>query len=783
MLQALRFGARRIIRSPGAVAGIVFTLGVAVGVVCATYALSYAILVRPLNLPFPEQLVRVWNAADASGRQVLSGGDVERLEREPAIVSGVFRYGVLDQSISTKRDHEGPRIRGLVASPSFFEVMGVRPLRGQGFSAEHDQPTTSPVAVVSERISRRIGAPVDVGDTLYAEGMAYRVIGVMPASFWFPDDNTFYWVPLPSVSVHSWSGPVLARLTRGTAPRAVESRLGTAAGASSGVVLKLRPLHEDLTSAIRTPLVVTQIGAMLVLALACVNVGWLFAARLRRDKHVFATMEMIGATPNAVVGTGLIEGALLGVLAVPVAVLVAWSMLSVAVALGGAALPRVSEVGLTYQAMLLALLTSAGAAVIASAPATLWLLRSTRAVDMVSRVRRPGRRRFGEAVALSVQVGLVAALAMQAVWLLLALQGVLKESVGFTRSDLVWMGVSPRTTVAAATADAQRYEFALARLMQTGVPAAFTSKLPLSGHDQLTTVWLPGHTAGIMVRVRVISAGYFDVSGVPLIAGRFLSGMDAGHDRLIINSALSRLMSGDAQIGSALKLVDRQWQVLGVVRSARHKDPFEDALPEVYILLGDLGRLTAAAQSFATSQGFFIAQARSGTGPTLQSMNAVLAADSPDLVVRDAGTFHGLVWKAIGARPLLTIAVAFLAGVGLLLMAAGFHGVVSHGLAARVRDIAIRFAVGGTPVQVLGESLRGSLTVSAVGFAIGTALFYAGHRLFTTRTFIPEGVALPPLSAVIGVGAVSIAITPFLACYRPVLRASRVDPSVALRVE
>jgi hypothetical protein len=190
MLQALRFGIRRIIRSPGAVAGIVLTLGVAVGVVCATYALSYAILVRPLNLPFPEQLVRVWNAADASGRQILSGGDVERLERDHAIVSGVFRYGVLDQSISTKRDHEGPRIRGLVASPSFFDVMGVRPLRGQGFSAEHDQPTTSPVAVVSERIAHRVGAPVDVGDTLYAEGMAYRVIGVMPASFWFPDDNT-----------------------------------------------------------------------------------------------------------------------------------------------------------------------------------------------------------------------------------------------------------------------------------------------------------------------------------------------------------------------------------------------------------------------------------------------------------------------------------------------------------------------------------------------------------------------------------------------------------------
>jgi putative ABC transport system permease protein len=104
-------------------------------------------------------------------------------------------------------------------------------------------------------------------------------------------------------------------------------------------------------------------------------------------------------------------------------------------------------------------------------------------------------------------------------------------------------------------------------------------------------------------------------------------------------------------------------------------------------------------------------------------------------------------------------------------------------LAAGVRDIAIRLAVGGTPVQVLGGSLRGSATVSVVGFALGTALFYAGHGLFTTAAFIPEGVTLPALSTVIGVGAVSIAITVFLACYRPVLRASRVDPSVALRVE
>lgn len=783
MLQAIRFGSRRIVRSPGAIAGIVLTLSVAAGVVCATYSLSYAILVRPLNFPSPEQLIRVWNGADPSGRQILAGGDVERLERERSTVSGVFRYGGLDQSISVKRNEEGPRTRGLVASPSFFDVLGVRPLRGHGFSAEHAQPTTSPVVVVSERISRRIGAPIDIGDTLYADSMPYRVIGVMPASFWFPDENTFYWVPLPSVGVHSWSGPVLARLAPGTTPRAAESRLSDVAGATSGVVLKFRSLLEELTSTIRTPLVVTQIGAVLVLALACVNVGWLVAARLRRDKHVFATMEMLGAAPNVIVATGLTEAALLGVLAVPFAALVAWSMLKVAVALGGAALPRASEVGLTYQAMLLALLTSAGAAVIASAPATLLLLRETRRADLVRRVRRPGRRRFGEAVALSVQIGLVAALAMQAVWLLLALQGVLRESVGFTRTDLVWMRVSPRTSAASPTADAQRYELALARFIQTGVPAAFTSKLPLSGHDQLTTVWLAGRAEGTMVRVRVISAGYFDVSGIPLIAGSVLSSSDAGHDRLIINGALARLMSGETQVGSGIKLVDRQWQVRGVVRSVRHKDLFEDALPEVYVLLGDLGRLTAAAQSFATSQVFFIAQARSGTGRTLQSMNAVLAVDTPDLVVREAGTFPDLVWTAIGARPLLTLAVAFLAGVGLLLMAAGFHGVVSHGLAVRVRDIAIRLALGGTPVQVLGESLRGSATVSVVGFAIGTALFYAGHQLFATRTFIPEGVGVPPLSAVIGVGAVSIGVTLFLACYRPVARASHVDPSVALRVE
>jgi hypothetical protein len=308
-------------------------------------------------------------------------------------------------------------------------------------------------------------------------------------------------------------------------------------------VLRFRGLHDELTSGIRTPLLVAQVGAILVLALACVNAGWLFAARLRRDSHVFATMEMIGAPPNAIVGTGLIEAALLGVLAVPVAIFVAWSMLRVAVALGGAALPRVSEVGLTDHAILLALVTSAGGAVIASTPAVVLLVRTTRAVDVVSRVRRPGRRRSGEGLALSVQIGLVAALAMQAVWLLLALQGVLRESVGFTRSDLVWMGVSPRTT-GTATADAQRYELALARLNQAGVGAAFTSKLPLSGHDQLTTVWLPGDTAGIQVRVRVISAGYFDVSGIPLIAGRFLTSMDAGHDRLMINNALSRSMSG-----------------------------------------------------------------------------------------------------------------------------------------------------------------------------------------------------------------------------------------------
>src|SRR6266542_3881989 len=118
MLQAVRFGARRIARSPSAVAAIVLTLSVATGVVCATYALSYAVLIRPLNFPSPEQLVRVWNANDPTGRQVLAGGDVERLEQTRSTITGVFRYGSLDQSVSVRRNEEGPRIRGLAASPS-----------------------------------------------------------------------------------------------------------------------------------------------------------------------------------------------------------------------------------------------------------------------------------------------------------------------------------------------------------------------------------------------------------------------------------------------------------------------------------------------------------------------------------------------------------------------------------------------------------------------------------------------------------------------------------------
>ena len=787
---------------------MVVALATGVGLTVAAYSLIHAVLIRPLPYSEPGQLVQVWDFDPQSpDRRLLRDVDVDVLAAAPSPFQRIASHVSLERDLLPGPGLTPVQLFGAHVSVDLFTVLGVQAATGRTFRPEDSQPTNVSPIVVSERLVRSGLVSGRLGDIVEFEGASYRLIGTMPDTFWFPDRETSFWVPVLVVppemlaprerlgrgvsqigtGISVTASRTIARLRSGVTPAAAQAQVNvrlSRPGDPPGRVRNRVESHESLlTAPVRPALIVLQAGSGLVLLLVCLNVGWLFAARGRRLRQVFATLRALGATTGQVLVTHLASAACMTVVAAPCAVLIAWGLLQLSLTLESGVFSRTAAPAVNWHVTTVAFVATVLVGLASCVPGAVAVSRRRGALD--DRTRGATRGRWERAL-MVVQASLVFALGAQAVLVALVLQSLVRTNVGFTKTDFLVVNIEPRATAPLdANVQLARYKALLERLEGQGIRAAAASSFPFTRSGTRSTFEprpSPEHVR-TMTRQRIVTPSYFQVTGMTAMRGRLLTEGDIGSHLVVVNEAfLASVLPGETELGRRVGQ-NLDWTVVGVTRPVRHNSVHEEILAEVYLLLEDDLELRPASASRSMQSMYVLAETSRGVAATLQILRTAVADQMPEFTIRSAVSVMDLIRSYMGRDRLVAAGAVVFAVISLLLAALGLYAMVAHGLALRGREIGVRMALGATARRIAVDSARPIGIVYGVGVGLGTGLLLAAMSAIRAVMVPPPGAEYPSLWAIAATSAAVLLVAFAAACYRPIRTATRIDPADSLRAE
>ena len=791
----------RLLRSPGELPAMVVALATGVGLTVAAYSLIHAVLIRPLPYSEPGRLVQIWDFdPQRPDLRILRDRDVDVLAEAPSPFQGIASHVTLQRDLLPGPGMAPVELFGAHVSVNLFTVLGVQAATGRTFRPEDSQLTNVSPIVVSERLVRSGLVSGRPGDIVEFEGASYRLIGTMPDTFWFPDRQTSFWVPVLVVppeqlvpreqvgtGTYVTMSRTIARLRAGVTPAAAQTRANvrlSLPGDRPGRVRHRVESHASLlTAPVRPALIVLQAGSSLVLLLVCLNVGWLFAARGRRLRQTLATLRALGATTGQILVTHLASTVCMAAVAAPCAVLIAWGLLQFSLTLESGVFSRTAAPAVTGHvttvAFLVTVLVGLGSCVPGAVAVARWW------GPLHDRTRAAARGRWERSLMI-VQASLVFALGAQAVLVALVLQNLVRTNVGFTKTDFLVVKMQPR---GAATIDANlqlaRYKALLEHLNGQGIRAAAASSFPFTGSDSRST-FEPRRSrehVRTMARLRIVTPSYFQVTGMTATRGRLLTDGDVGSHLVVVNDAfLASVLPSETELGRRVGQ-EYDWTVVGVTRPVRHNSVHEEILAEVYLLLDDNLELRPAFASRSMRSMYILAETPRGVSATLQIIRTAVADQMPEFTIRSAAPVMDLIRSHMGRHRLVTAGAVVFAVISLLLAALGLYAMVAQGLALRGREIGVRMALGATVRRIALDSARPIGIVYAVGVGLGTALLLFAMSAVRAVIVPPPGAQYPSLWAIAATSAAVLLVAFAAACYRPIRTATRVDPADSLRAD
>jgi predicted permease len=795
-------------------AAAILTLAIGIGTTTAVFALLNAVLLRPLPVASPDELVTLELLRERRGGMPLfTYPQYETLREHRRGLADVMATSVTEYGIAVPG--EDPRIvPAWEVSGNYFAVLGVRPALGRFFTpAEVDVPGGAPVAVVSHDFWRtHLGGGSDaLGRSLYVNGRELVVVGVAPAGYrgTVPAAGAQLWLPLtlvptlrPGTGISRPGGAhwltLIARLEPGTARPQAEARLSTVArslagdaamaastaggidrGEATGVTLhRLRALPAFVVGPAAAFLALLLATAGMVLLIASVNVTSMALARSTARARELAVRRSLGATRGRLVRQLLTENVLLFLCGAAGGMLIAvWTATSLPLLAERLPFPVVLDVPLDWRVFGFALLVACGAgALFGLAPA----LHATDAALMQAvrdgaASRRPTRLRSAFVVA---QLSISLVLLVLGGLLGRALQNGLVADPGFDARGVAVAGIDLRPY----GYDAERaHAFVTqltARLATRGdVTASGASAIqPLLGFAT-TDVRREGEDDAAARRVyyNIVDDGFIATLQVPLRRGRGFDERDRhGAPRVaIVNETFARLFwPGEDPIGKRIHAARDESagaiEVVGVVAAGRYGSLTEEPQPFFMMPL---------AQSRRTS-AYVYARGAGGTARLETALREEASALDP-VVPTTTSSLAAAIGTLLLPQRVASAAIGVFGVIGLLLAGIGLYGVVAFTVAQRTREIGVRMALGAGAGEVIRLFLVQGARLLGIAGIVGIALaLAAGHALSALLFGVSPRDPLTFMAVALLLGGVAL-----LATYVPARRASRVDPMAVLRGE
>jgi putative ABC transport system permease protein len=792
VIRNVRQSARALRKTPAFTAAVVATLALGIGANSAVFSAVYAVLLRPLPLPHSEQLVTLAQVAQGDAQPFVAPVRLEDWNRLNSTFQAISGYYAQDDSELSGSLPE--KLRHAFVAPRFLQVWGVAPELGRDFSPQEEHFGGPSAVLISGRFwRRRFGAdPNVVGKTLRIGRTSIPIIGVMPASFLFPERDVDLWSASPSDAPFAQNRTLtwfnaIGRLKAGATLAQALANLATVQAnlgrqfpePDSKITVSIRPLKEATIGGVRKSLWILFGSVSLLLLIACTNVAALLLSRAAGRRQEIAVRFSLGASRVSVVAQLLTEALILSL---------AGALFGLAVAAGASAifralakdLPRIEEIGLDWRIVGYTLLCSVAAAL---ACGILPAIRSTRR-DLAGSLAQAGRAQVGgrnpvQFVLIGVQVALAVTLLAGAGLLLRSLQELGHVSPGFDPSRVLTFHIS---TSWAETNDfkgsAQRLERLLDALRSLPGVEAAASSLFLPGVASTYQVELrslegrPETEPKMLAQSRPVTAGYFATMHIPLLAGELCREQSTTAQMMVNRSFANTYLNGGAALGRHLDQPGNAYvaptEIRGIVGDAREVGLDHEPVPTVYWCYS------------ANQPGtYFLARTHSDPSAMVETVRRKVHEIEPQRSVYDLTPLADHISDAYAENRMRTILLAFFAATAIALACVGLYGTLSYLVSMRQREVGLRLALGAMRTQIVRQFLTQGLRVSLAGCVAGIALAAAFTRLLAGMLYGVSAWDAPTLAGVVMlVMAVSV-----VASLLPAIRAARLEPMQVLRDE
>jgi putative ABC transport system permease protein len=797
LTQDFRHAARALLKHPGYLVTAVLTLALGIGFSTATFSVINAVLLRPLPYGQPDRLV-VFRERKLPQLPEFSVAPAHYLawRDQTSAFDGIGCFGT--NLVNVDAGNADPeRVRADRVTANLFPVLRVTPMLGRALTDADDQEGAPPVVMLSYSMwQRRFGGRTDViGQTVRMDRTPVTIVGVMPPGFQFPSIDTEMWIPMAFSAQEKtrfgshYLGAVGRLKDTVTLDRArsdvntVAARLSATNAGSLGWDVLVSPLQEYVVRNVKLALYVLLGAVAMVLLIGCVNVANLLLARGAARQKELAIRSAIGASRGRLIRQLLVEQIALAAFSAVVGLLFAAWLLRGLLALLPNALPRQADIGLDANVLLFAL------ALTILTPLVFGLFPAVRASrpDLRELIAIGGRQ-SGHAAGQGVRRALVVAEVALAMMLLTGAALLIRS---FGKLAAVSPGFAIDHTIVGSVSlpesrykePAQRDSFFGELVTRTGAlprvtAVGLTQSVPML-NDFVSGFQIEGRTVpdqnSPTTNFYAVNAGYFDAMRIPVLRGRGISINDrAGSTRVIvINETLAnRYFPSEDPIGKRLQVSQgpSDWrEIIGVVGDVKQYGLGERTPAQVYE--------SYLQHPYFNTLSMVVRTTADDPNAIVPELRGVVRSLDRELPLSRVRRLDDVVSATIRPQRFSAVLIAMFSGAALLLAAIGVYGVVSYTVRLRTQEFAIRIAHGASRSDILRLVLRGAISMAAAGVAAGLVAAWLLRQLVAKLLF---GIAADDL-ATYGAVAVLLALLTVAASIIPALRATRVNPLVALR--